>query len=84
MSVTNAASVDVPVTVTLGVLRTAPSIGVLMATTGGVWSTVKVVVAVELFVPWAFVDTAVTVYVPSASGPGSAWLQLPPVTVMGP
>ncbi|CAM4181290.1 hypothetical protein COEX109129_12140 [Corallococcus exiguus] len=63
---------DVPVTVTLGVLTVEPSTGVLMATVGGVRSTVKVEVAVALLVPAPFVDTAVTVYEPSARGPGSA------------
>ncbi|CAM4181377.1 hypothetical protein COEX109129_12150 [Corallococcus exiguus] len=63
--------VVVPVTVTLAP-TVEPLAGVVMATVGAVWSTVKVTESGALSLPAASVATAVTVYVPSASGPGSA------------
>ncbi|CAM4181205.1 hypothetical protein COEX109129_12130 [Corallococcus exiguus] len=76
---------DVPVTVTVLVPMMAPSAGELMATVGAVRSTVKVELSGVLVLPAASVAVAVTVYVSSARGPGSAKLQLPEAsTLMGP
>ncbi|CAM4180939.1 hypothetical protein COEX109129_12120 [Corallococcus exiguus] len=83
VTVTVVAFAAVPVTVTFGFVTVEPLAGAVMATVGAAADTVKVEEAwVLLVVP--FVETAVTVYVPLASGPGTVDVQLPPVTVTGP